>query len=410
MERILKVIAGVGLGVMLVLGARISGRLEAMRSQLERQTELLSTAREAERNSGADTAGAEASPLAERMERVAEALEALVVEDETRAGKSLISSQSMEDAALMLSYSPDPRLRQQTIVILGQLGGEKAEKRLLEILESDSDSQSQVLQALQSMGSAHLESLVMNILKDGTLQEKNVAVGVLNFVLNRENLPDVLEVLDQLPTGNQSYGNSIRQRIYGAVRNLGDPAACRPLSEAVLMETNEYAQREAVQALVACSTQAHIGMLIEVLKALGPALQNHSSSSHQQLISHFGQLGDPRVTPVLLDFLDSPNRSVVQQAAQALMQLKDPLAVERFVKIANGADSHAKQYMLHAIRNEYPGIRKLEDGTFAVADEETMNQLLEARRNLVARIEKRYGPLEPESEGEEELDEELEEE
>ncbi len=405
MQRILTVAAIAVVVLMVMLGARMSGRLSAVHAQLERQTELMSAALKPAKNSGG---GAE-SPLAARMERVAEALETLVAGDKAQTGKAMISSQSMEDAALMLSYSPDPRLRQHTIAILGQLGGEKAEKRLLEILESDGNSQSQVLQALQTMGSNRLEPLVMTILEEGTLQEKSAAAGMLNDILNRENLPVVLELFVELPSGNHSHANSIRQRIYGAVRNLGDPAACRPLLDAALMETNEYTQREAFQALVACSTPAQLGLLVEALEALGPALQNHSAGSHQQLVSHFGQMGDPRVTPVLLKQLDSPNRSVVQYAAQALMQLKDPLAAERLVKIANGPDTHAKQYLSRGIGNGYPGIRKRDDGTYALAGAETLNSLFEARRKLVARLEERYGPLDHESEGEAEAEEEAQE-
>jgi len=91
----------------------------------------------------------------------------------------------------------------------------------------------------------------------------------------------------------------------------------------------------------------------EALEALGPAMGNNSTSSHQLIIARLGQMGDPRATPVLLDLLDSTNRSVAQQTVQALAQLKDPLATERIIEIANGPDNYAKQYLNGYINNGF---------------------------------------------------------
>lgn len=397
MERILAVTGVVAAVLVVLVGVRVSARLGAIHEDMEAEAKLLKEA-----VGGGKTPASGSSELLASLEKTAAALEALVADSkpDSPAGTRGITTQSMEDAALMLTYSPDPNLRQHTIAILGQLGGQKAEERLLEMMESDRNTQSMVLQALRAMGSPKLEPLVMGILQEGSLQQKSVAAGMLSEVLNRANVNVVLDMLNELPLGNHSYANSVRQQIYGALRNLGDPKACRPLMEAALLETQEYTQREAVQAMIGCSTPAELGLLVEMLRNLGPVGSNSSANSHQQLLSHLGQLGDPRATPALMEHLDSPNRSVTQQTVQALAQLQDPYAAERLVEVANGPDSHAKQYLSHYINNGYPGVRRNDDGTYSLEKGEVMERLMKARERTVARLVRRYGKLEVPGEAE----------
>lgn len=124
------------------------------------------------------------------------------------------------DAAILLSKSSNNSIQQSACNILGQLGGEKAENRLIKLAE-ETENPYNAFRALSHMGSKKALPLIINKLKTGNDREKNMASGNLNELLTPEYVLEVAKLLP-LMVGNNYNTRNIRNNIVRAVCESGD--------------------------------------------------------------------------------------------------------------------------------------------------------------------------------------------
>ncbi|MHC4871105.1 MAG: HEAT repeat domain-containing protein [Planctomycetota bacterium] len=132
----------------------------------------------------------------------------------------IIKEGDMAEAAILLSKSNNKNITNSVCHILGYIGGEKAEQRLIEMCENSENPYSP-MNALARMGSSKALKLALDKLKTGTKNEKSSASGMLPQLIKPENVVEVAQILPTL-LGNDYTTRNIRNNIIRALGEAGD--------------------------------------------------------------------------------------------------------------------------------------------------------------------------------------------
>jgi len=265
---------------------------------------------------------------------------------------------------------------------LGELGDSRAVEPLVKALGrragSDAEVREAVVQALGVLGGSRVTGPLTMVLTDheGEVRKAaSVALGKLGETkwrawvkgdecdferLGRSGDRDAVEPL--LKVLRERDSGSRREAAAGALGELGDPRAFKPLMEA-LDSSNLALQKAAASGLGKLGDPRAFEPLVATLdhrdsrlgdvaaealgelgdpRALEPLVEALDRPTRGAAVLALGRLGDPRAFEPLVATLDHPDALVGGKAAEALGELGDPRAFEPLVK-ALGACVHLLQ-------------------------------------------------------------------
>lgn len=291
------------------------------------------------------------------------------------------------NAAVMLSQLTDNQTRNYAAYILGRLGGEEAETRLIDMARNDPDTSTSqaAFQALQNMNSEKVGAIAIEQLKSNNPRRKQAAASVLSQIATHEMVPDLNAVL-LAHGGRDNQVEQIRYYLYRALQRLGDPRSCEALSRALQFENDDYRRNAALLALMACADSRHVPTLIKALDSLGDPNTN-TNARWSEVLQAIEQLGDPRLAPFAASLVTNDNNYNRRQAFEALQRLRDPSVAPDLLKAWTSADGATKKELDQFLDKGYPGIVKAKDGEgYSLVPDEEMNPLMAEREERIRQL------------------------
>ena len=384
-EKLITALALSAVALLLVQAIITGSALSSLRTAVDRQTEILQ---------GQNTAGGTETEALKVAADAMNSTAARVAQLLDSAEEGTLNSGGRDaflQAAILLSTATDESVCNYSAQILGRIGGEKAESRLLEMARDHAGSRSTILSALREMGSRHTSELVLESLRSSNLRDIQHAAGQLSNVITPKMLPDILEILSELPPGGQSEYRHIRRGFYDAIRRLGDPRACEAMLDAAAEEMEDYGRQSAMQAFSHCLDNKHLMLVEKAFRTIGSFNNERNRGQYTELLRRMGQLGDLRAGEYLVEVIDGTNDQYLTRVAiEGLRNLRDPLAAEAICKCLNSKDANVRRYAEQLCGNGYPGIKEV-DGSYTVVSEEEMQKLLVERARKVEALEQRFG-------------------
>ncbi len=289
------------------------------------------------------------------------------------------------DAALSLLHHGNPEIRNEAVQILGRLGGEVAEKELLELLTgADPNLRQYTLAALRQMGSKKTNGIILDWLKNGTPEQASAAANLLNNGggLAKDMIAPLLEILKGLSSDDAS--RNLRNSLCNALQQAGDPRVCEVLADLIQDETEEYARRNMAVALLRNATRKELPLVSKVFEQVSGGNPDTDTGSVAQFLAYFGNSRNFRATAYVLPYLKSKNAFLQRSAIQAAIRLRDPAVAKPLAALAGDIkDSSSKSELENAVRTgNLPGLKLVDDKITLVPDEE-LARLLEERKKTM---------------------------
>ncbi len=371
----------------------VTGRQAAALERLTGAMEGLGVAAD-----GRARAAGQEAPLPKRLNRtldLAASWFAARVENPAVAAQDKVT---FLDAAICLSYSPNVETRNGAIQTLARLGGEAAEKRLLEMTgKGDLTGRVEAVKALRATGNPKAGETILSWLRDGGSAEVRLAgSGLIGGRLLKESVPLVLELLKNLPAEDKVACDT-RENLYRALQQANDPRLCPVLLDLMQEEGEAGARRAAAMAILRNATRREFDLVVKTFDLAGLAAGDAVEVQPALLANlvWFGNSQNLKATALLLPYLKARNGKVQLVAAQALVRLRDPEAASPLVELAAASKDPAVRTELEsAVRNGFPGLR-LDAGKVATVPAAELQALLEARRARLDRLSRPGGELPP---------------
>ena len=288
-------------------------------------------------------------------------------------------------AALSLLHHGNPEIRANAVQILAKIGGDEAEKAMLEVVTgADSNLRQAALYALRQMGSKKANGIILEWLKNGTPEQANTAAGALSNGggLPKDMVAPILEILKGLSGDDNS--RNLRSNLCGALQQAGDPRVCEVLADLIQDETEEYARRNMAGAMLRNATRKEFPLVAKTFElTAGPNLDTDSGSV-AQFLQYFGSSRNFRATAYVLPYLKSKSNYLQRSAVQAAIRLRDPAAAKALAALAGDLkDASSRSELETAVRaGNLPGLKMVDDKITLVPDEELTRLLAERKKAL----------------------------
>ena len=275
----------------------------------------------------------------------------------------------------------DANVRYHAIEALGKLGAVDAVDELADIAESrDFFLAFPALDALAKIGDARIAPRVVSLLEDDLLREPAIsllgqlgdenAVPPLTALLNNPDAPT-----DLIAAALAALSDRYEER-YGERRHIADltnreisPAGVQNLLEALDAPGKEnlrplalvlgWLKRSGVErALTRFMGRDDLrDEIIEALVQHGPAtfdllipqLESEDLEIRRSAVVALGRIGDARATPALLNTLHDENLAI--DAANALGQIGDPQALDGLLSLIGSDDASTRQAAVSALNS-----------------------------------------------------------
>jgi HEAT repeat protein len=279
------------------------------------------------------------------------------------------------DGAIQISTSTDPRLRSGICMVLAQLGGEAAERRLVQMAEQDADSSIRcaALNALNSMNSKAAAQLAPTKLDSSNYEERQVAAQIMERQPCEAFRVPALTALAKDSIADNYTLQNIRQSLYRVLCAVGKPEDLPILQVAWEKETREDSKRPALAAITAVVTPENYETVLEILSSnVDPRAFDPAG------LAKLEKVADIRLTPILLKSYkqtDWPSRNAL---IRLLAKLKDPLAAPVLVENFRN-NSETQRFLQPILAAGYPGIAMTTPEQCALVPEPEMKKLLAER-------------------------------
>lgn len=294
------------------------------------------------------------------------------------------------EAAIMLSNLTDNQCRNYAAYILGRLGGEKAEARLIEMAKNDPDTSASqaAFQALQTMRSPVALVIAMEKLRSNDLNQKQMAASVLSNLATSPMVPEIAKELTSLK-GRDNNVEQIRYYLYRVFERLGDSRACTAILVGLSQEDEPYRRSQGIEALMACASAAYTEDILAMLESIDLMNNNHSGA-WSEFMRGAARVGDPRYAPMMVKFVTHNSSSYRRMALDGLRRMQDPESAKELLEAWKKATGSTKTEIQKLLTDGYAGIVSSEDGTeFTLAGADEMKKLVAERDAQIAELLKR---------------------
>lgn len=300
------------------------------------------------------------------------------------------SHDKMLQAALLLAQKGSQNISGRAITILGYLGGEKAENALLIMIDSPSyrNNYSTIMQALVSMRSNKLRSVVIKLLESRGSNDLNAIINIIQNnsmqILNKTDFPILKNIFNEIPNNNHNSNGYQRRNVLKVMCILDQDKAIDILCEE-LATANKNQQRDLLYIPI---NSGKINFTFKswqkIVKVIGePNSQNLELFS--PILNGMSRSGDWRFTDIILPWATfaAQNSSFLYSYLNLLRQLRDPKAAKVLIELS----SKNKQQSRYSLNN-FPGIIKKGD-KYQLVDAATMKLLLKKRDKMIALLNAR---------------------
>ncbi len=302
-----------------------------------------------------------------------------------RSRKPVNSSvRDAEDSALKISILTNPAIRRQVAPIMGMLGGDKMERRLVDMAMTDTDSstRSAALSALSTMGSKELVKVAIRMLNSADAGACQVAASKLSEKPSAEAKPAMLAALKRLSGSNEYADSTTRRYIYAFMAKVGTEKDFDALLAAYKLEKGS-SRSHAFNTLVKLKGDSYEVMLKLLKDNTDPNTLEYS------VIRKLAASADYRATEVLMPVLKSSRSSYTRREVYNLLaKTRDPLAAGELVrryKIETYSEN--KRVLQSMLAAGYPGITyDAATKTAKLIPAEELRKLLDARKKKVAAL------------------------
>jgi HEAT repeat protein len=287
------------------------------------------------------------------------------------------------DGAIQISTSTDPHLRGDICKVLSQLGGEVAERRLMQIAEQDgiSSVRCDALDALNSMGSKAALQVAPTKLESSNYEERQKAAEIMEKQpCEAFRVPALTALAKDFPADNDNL-QRVRQSLYRVMCAIGKPADLPILQMAWEKETREDSKRDALKALVTVVSPENYATVLEIL-----AGNTDNRFFDTVCLDKLEKVADIRLTPILLRAHKNCEWQVRFSLLRVLGKLKDPLAAPLLAESFRNNDE-SRRVLLPAFTAGYPGIVFTAPEKCALVPEAEMKTLLVEREKTIQALE-----------------------
>ncbi len=250
------------------------------------------------------------------------------------------------------STSADPQAAQRAIHALVRSLGK-------------SNASTAATEALRNTGAIAVPALVAHL--DGKLEgDTLLAVSLLGDIGDARATPTLVAELDR---GRIPYTNVLE-----ALKRCGDQRALMPILNLLSTRDNDLRLQamtalravitddRAADALLALVADSNLDIRVLAIEYLGlmratsavPALMDSSKPGEERrvriaAIDALGEIGDARATPLLMSILERGPAELTSAAANALIYVADPAAIERLTSVARARDASHREHAVRAL-------------------------------------------------------------
>lgn len=326
--------------------------------------------------------------LAENVNEMKQIKELLAIKNDVDQRKRFV------EAAVMLATQGPESISNQAIGILGSLGGQDAETALLDILENGTSQNRyhSVLDAIERLNSKKLSEIILNFLTSGNEQEVNAAIGALQNRSMRKSLNIDVSILEKLLkkypdndyNSNRHYRNVLTGAIIRADQDKGIDLLCKELISA----NQPNKKRELLYQISNNNIALSIKSFTRILDAVGE-IDSRNTETLQALLQLTARASDWRLTDKVLSWYEiaANDNNLSGSYIEALARLSDPKGAPVFLELCQTKTPSRRGNYSHYLNN-YPGIEKDGKDNYRLADDEKMKKLLAAREKRIEELNK----------------------
>ncbi len=299
------------------------------------------------------------------------------MEEKPRGGQD-----DLVNAAVLLIKRGPNNSRYNAINILGEIGGEKAEKSLLDLLDSDPNYRSNIFQALMRINSPRLRELVVNTMENPSGNDFNNISACFNShnnrIFTRKDIPLLLKYLGRIPL--RSNYSHYRSGVIGIVLNLDTPKGIDLVCQEMLL--NPSGNNDIFYRFNNNNMVVSIADWKKIFEALGP-ICSANLNTYQAICQAIRNCGDIRITDIVLPWAEfsKTNPNFKRSYLEMLVNLKDPKAAPVIVEIQDAGNG---VYMTRRLK-ECPGIVE-KNGKLVLVDNAEMEKLMAQREKTISRL------------------------
>jgi HEAT repeat protein len=279
------------------------------------------------------------------------------------------------DGAIQISTSTDPQVRSSICKVLARLGGEAAERRLVQIAGQDGESsvRCDALEALNAMDSKAVLQLAPTRLESSSYDERQKAAEIMEKQpCEAFRIPALTALAKDCPPDNDSM-QRVRQSLYEVICAVGKPEDLPILQMAWEKEMHEDTRRQALNAIISVAAPENYETVLEILAGSTGARELDPVA-----LAKLEKVADIRLTPILLKWYKGSERHARGSIIRLFAKLKDPLAAPVLVENFKNNDD-IRRALLPAFAAGYPGIIMTNPEQCALVPEAEMKKLLDER-------------------------------
>ena len=304
------------------------------------------------------------------------------------------SNAKLIEAALYLINNGNSNVAQQSVYLLGQIGGSEVESVLIKLLDEKPNLSNSIYQALANMQSKKLRPLILKKLDSidsGNISPEEIG-NIINFFnnqsmggLTRTDLPRLEKLLQAIPDNDYNNNRYWRQSLIGQILRLDSARGIQLLCDEIATATPPYRQRDLLYQINNYNVQIKQSDWGKLIEALGP-LSANNAESYSGLFNAMQRSSDWRLTDVVLPWAETvkTNRDAANNYLSMLLNLRDPKAAKVVLEMLN--DKELRSY--NRGRVEYPGIKQV-NGEYTLVSEAELEKLIASRDKLIERLNAR---------------------
>ena len=266
-------------------------------------------------------------------------------------GKLRVADATIRQRLIELLRDPDPDVRLDVVVTLGELGASEAVDTLIEALLGDPEGEVRIeaARALAKLRSPTAVDALIRCVREDGLPQLDLSVDDLEFGDSLEVQGQALEALGRIGDrratapviellSDPDY-EDLQENGFRVLSRLDDTSARAFLLAQMTNGNNHLARRRAVQAIAGLvETESGKELPSDIVNALISALLDTEPDVRISAAQALAGVDHPLVVVPLTLLLTDIDLEVRAQAAEILVSVRAPGVVDRLLQMLDGAD------------------------------------------------------------------------
>ncbi len=307
-------------------------------------------------------------------------------------GKLRVADATIRQRLIELLRDPDPDVRLDVVVTLGELGASEAVDTLIEALLGDPEGEVRIeaARALAKLRSPTAVDALIRCVREDGLPQLDLSVDDLEFGDSLEVQGQALEALGRIGDrratapviellSDPDY-EDLQENGFRVLSRLDDTSARAFLLAQMTNGNNHLARRRAVQAIAGLvETESGKELPSDIVNALISALLDTEPDVRISAAQALAGIDHPQVAVPLTLLLTDIDLEVRAQAADILVNARTPGVVDRLLQMLDGANIGLKARIAAVLgRCGEPSVVPALQGMLATDDESLRYQAVSA--------------------------------